>query len=333
VRRPPSCRFKCADFELDADFAPALSVTQKMETPVVYIHSPFEQRVKIDVGFPQGIISQYYPNPVSFTPAIGSVSRLAGGNVSFDVTAVTGELPIPAVAAENVYAPSRNVKANFLRSSAGENEKLIFYRGLGDFQNSLRVTSTGGAIKLRNLGAERVPNAFLVHVDRAGGVALRALGGVAAAGDLEVAAADIESLISGSRSTTDSAGGFLTKALQATGLYADEAQSMVDTWKRSYFKTAGLRVLYVLPQEETERVLPMRVSPAPSELVRTLVGRIELLRESEEQAFLARIVKEGRSFPAVAEFGRFAEPQLRRLRQIAPLEAIAALDAMIDQVK
>jgi hypothetical protein len=75
-------------------------------------------------------VSRYYARPARhddwdefriqllFTAAIGSVSRLAGGNVSFDVTAVTGELPIPAVAAENVYAPSRAVRAAAGRNGA-----------------------------------------------------------------------------------------------------------------------------------------------------------------------------------------------------------------------
>ena len=40
---------------------------------------------------------------------------------------------------------------------------------------------------------------------------------------------------------------------------------MVNTWRSSYFKTDGIRVLFVLPQSWTDRYIPMRIDPAPAE--------------------------------------------------------------------
>ena len=68
-----------------------------------------------------------------------------------------------------------------------------------------------------------------------------------------------------------------------------EAQAMVNTWKSSYFKTDGVRVLFVLPQSWTDRFIPMRVTPVPEQLVRVMVGRVELLDAARERRAEAAI--------------------------------------------
>ena len=77
----------------------------------------------------------------------------------------------------------------------------------------------------------------------------------------------------------------LVDALVKSGLYKDEAESMVNTWKVSYFQTEGTRVLYVLSRTETDNILPIKINPQPEELVRTLVGRVEILTALEEQQY------------------------------------------------
>ena len=75
----------------------------------------------------------------------------------------------------------------------------------------------------------------------------------------------------------------LEAALVRAGLYPKEAAAMVKTWRASYFTEAGTRVLYLLPQAFTDAVLPLRVQPAPEEVVRVLVGRVELERAAADQ--------------------------------------------------
>src|SRR5205823_11569620 len=69
----------------------------------------------------------------------------------------------------------------------------------------------------------------------------------------------------------------MAKALASQGLYQPEAAAMVNTWKDSWFAEDGLRVLYVLPREWTDRTLPLTIAPAPRDLVRVMVGRAEVL--------------------------------------------------------
>jgi hypothetical protein len=50
-------------------------VTQKMETPVIYFYAPEAMAVSVEVGFPDGVISQWYPNAAWFGPEIGALTR------------------------------------------------------------------------------------------------------------------------------------------------------------------------------------------------------------------------------------------------------------------
>ena len=67
-------------------------------------------------------------------------------------------------------------------------------------------------------------------------------------------------------------------ALMQAGLFNDEADAMLETWKESYFKNPGLRLFYMVPAEWTNYHLPLTIS-APHTLTRVLVGRIDLKQE------------------------------------------------------
>jgi hypothetical protein len=66
-------------------------------------------------------------------------------------------------------------------------------------------------------------------------------------------------------------------ALVQAGLYPKEARAMVNTWEKSYFKTKGLRVLYIVPRPLVDAIFPLHVKPMPQELARVMLGRIEVL--------------------------------------------------------
>ena len=78
-------------------------------------------------------------------------------------------------------------------------------------------------------------------------------------------------------------------ALIDAGLYPDEARAMVDTWRRSYFESDGLRVLYVTPPAWVDQILPIEITPRPEELTRVFIGRIEVLTSEREQLLLEQL--------------------------------------------
>ena len=93
------------------------------------------------------------------------------------------------------------------------------------------------------------------------------------------------------------------------------------TWSRQWFLSEGTRVMYVVPRETTDALLPLSIDPKPDEVVRLLVGRLEYLTPETEE-LVARALKwrlspeEGwrKSADAVLpRFGRFLEAHVRRV--------------------
>jgi hypothetical protein len=127
------------------------------------------------------------------------------------------------------------------------------------------------------------------------------------------------------------------QALVNAGLYAKEAAAMVDTWSDSWFQEQGLRLFYIVPRSVTDQMLPLTVDPPADETVRVLVGRLELLPPDQEASLASAVTRyrlaretilaangDIHSLPLPAELqqlGRFAEPALTRIRELAQDDA------------
>src|SRR6185312_6459605 len=49
------------------------------------------------------------------------------------------------------------------------------------------------------------------------------------------------------------------RALVGRGLYDDEATAVLETWRRSYFAEAGVRLFYIAPNDWVSYHLPLRI--------------------------------------------------------------------------
>ena len=110
----------------------------------------------------------------------------------------------------------------------------------------------------------------------------------------------------------------MAEALVSEGLFPREATAMVNTWKDSWFSEDGLRVLYTLPRPWTDRTLPISIKPGPSNLVRVMVGRAEILSPGLEQRLTDSLTKASQgdnqaraeAQAQLQKLGRFAEPAM-----------------------
>lgn len=295
------------------------TITQKMETPVVYFYADEAQKVSFEVAFPGGIISQSFPAPqISFPEATPGV-ELKNGFARYDLEVLKEtKATAPYVDPSNIYGHARKTRSDLIRIG-NEVEHFIFYRGLGEFKTKLLTTSKGGALTLRNQGRDRISAAFLISTDGTKFGNLISLGSIERDESTTIDARRIESL----RKTTLQHGDFLqlarlnlNRALVEAGLYKDEAKAMIDTWEHGYFRTPGLRVLYVLGHQEVEEILPVRISPAPQGLERVFVGRIETLLDTQEESLLTEIQERGIGFDT-SSLGRMVLPALARVREVA----------------
>ncbi len=125
----------------------------------------------------------------------------------------------------------------------------------------------------------------------------------------------------------------LATRLVESGLYPKEARAMVNTWRTSYFHTDGVRVLFALPQQWTDEFIPMQVHPQPKEIVRVMVGRLEVLTPERERLAENAVrdlaspdnATRERAFNFLREQGRYVEPIVRRLLQATKDNAVRTL--------
>ncbi len=295
-------------------------VTQKLETPVLYFYTKTAQPVSVTVGFPEGVISQWFPKAAEFLPAVGNMGpRVAGGSMTWRGQLSPGMSGFPTVDPADIWAPSRTGMAVPI-AVEDEREQFIFYRGLGTFEVPFRtVAMSDGTVTVFNDSDQPIQTMFLLRQHSAGGY-IAELGGLGA----HQAMPGIFAPAAGKEHNVDQyvadASTQIAAALVKSGLTAEESRAMVNTWSRSYFRTLGLRILYIVPRVWTDKLLPITISPAPTDLVRTLVGRVEILAPTDEAELLSMVQQAAQSQMAaatlVSNLGRFAEAKLLRANSL-----------------
>jgi len=195
-----------------------------------------------------------------------------------------------------------------------ENEKFIFYRGVGNFTTPLSVTMDAEHLTLTNTGPAPLAGVLLLTLDHGAGnfISIGQLG----PGEKQSVPTSPAGELTPVHTLSDRLGDAMAQTLVNQGLYPREARAMVETWKDSWFEEDGVRILYVLPRVWTDQTLPLALDPAPRELVRVMVGRCEVLTSALEHRLRAALVDAAQGDAAaraqvVAEFkrlGRFAQP-------------------------
>ena len=318
----------------------------KGETPVIYFYTPKTVRVRVGVDFPQGIWTHWYPQAALVDPPLAQQAerpdRPKDGRICWFAEVTPPSLvPAPATDSGALWNFARDVDAAFVRTTdatrtpaRSEYERFLFYRGLGRAPLPMRAhAGGGGTISLEGdakLGAG-VRHIFVLRVEGGRGAYLYR----PALGPGEQATGVIPTMDRARplAEFTEAIADDLAAKLAESGLYAKEARAMVNTWKTSYFQTEGIRVLFVLPQSWTDSFIPIRILPRPKELVRVMVGRLELLSAEREQRTEAAVrdlasgdAERGRqAFAYLREQGRYVEPMLRRLAATTRDEGVRTL--------
>jgi hypothetical protein len=280
----------------DGNVKCSLSGTVRMETPVLYFYSPRETTVSVNVSFARGTITEWYPHAsaVERTDTEGriwwnEVHLMPGSQAAF-----------PAGGGSHYFA-ARHTAATPLRVRApgGEqDEKFLFYRGVSSAALPIAAqVAEEGRVQVRNIGAEEIPTVMTIE-SRGGKLGYRVEGALR-----DQALLDRPPLTAGADSMFRDLEGILV----ARGLYPDEARAMIATWRNSWFEE-GSRLLYIMPAQALNSILPLAIRPAPANTVRVFVGRLELVTpetaRAVEQAFAAH------DQPAIEKYRRFLVPVL-----------------------
>ncbi len=282
----------------------------RMETPVIYFYTAKEMEVDVKVAFPDGTITEWYPQ------AGWANARFDSGINWGKIKLLPNETPnYLRETADSHYYPARETDAVPVQvcnadKTKIEKEKFLFYRGVGDFGLPLSVKIDGKNLTLKDMGTDEVKN-LIIFENRGGRTGFRFIESLSKQTIVERPEMNKnldEVLIE------------LEKILVAEGLYAKEAKAMIETWKDSWFEE-GLRVFYVLTRKSTDKILPLTVQPEPQETVRVMVGRAEVITPEMEQnvrqqiGFLrsnsAKLREEAKE--NLKKYGRFYEPILKSI--------------------
>jgi hypothetical protein len=347
------------------------SVEIKMETPVTYFYSDKPLAVTASVDFPKGILTQWYPAVTGFLPAIAGPSsegaslpadyadptldvtftfqsptcrdhytQIAGGRLDWGSVELLDRTAQPALpdapVAQYSWSFARQVASNPVRTAGGQVEQFLFYRGLGNFDPPAHVTAaSGGSVTIASAVGETLGSVFVLNVGASTGAFTVHPEGIAAGASLT----DVAPALDGAPSLdayAQALGDAIVQALDGAGLYHDESLAMVATWKRQWFRTPGVRLLYLAPQSWTDASIPLTLQPKPDATTRVMMMRVEVITPELEAADVkaAQLL----AAPSTAQdgqayfvgLGRFAEPRLRRA--LALLGSPSYGDALLSQI-
>ncbi|MGH9766464.1 MAG: hypothetical protein ACREAB_03440 [Blastocatellia bacterium] len=289
----------------------------RMETPVIYFYSDRDVRASVKVDFPKGCITEWYP-----------LARTTTQNINWNgfIAQPSAKERFPVDQSRSHYYPARETDAAPLSlgdEQKVEQEKFLFYRGIGFFDLPLSVRLKDDQVIVRNLAQDEIAQVILFE-NRDGKSGWRIHG--ALKGEAAIARPALDP-----KGATAAAGSLpreFEKTLVEQGLYEKEAAAMVKTWRDSWFEE-GLRVFYIVPRRATDAILPITINPAPSELARVFVGRAEIITPEMERDILAAVKQfnedsdEARAAAVnvIRRYGRFADPVLRQAVSGAGKEA------------
>lgn len=280
-------------------------VKVRMETPVLYFYPGEEATVRVQVGFPGGTITEWYPQ---------AHSAGHGGVDWREIRVMPGaHVGLPHDFRENHYYPARETDAALVQVRNGqqlEHEKFLFYRGVGNFDLPLSVRLEGDRVAIKNSQEEKIRKLILFE-NRGGNIGYQILN----MPETEVVV-DRPALDDNLPELRQE----MRTMLIANGLYEKEADAMLNTWRDSWFEE-GLRVFYLMPRETTEAILPIVIEPEPAGLVRVLVGRTEIITPEMEQSVTnwisnlseRSIGSREAALEEINKYGRFLEPILTQI--------------------
>lgn len=291
----------------------------RMETPVIYFYTKNEMEVDVKVDFPDGKITEWYPQASVVNNSAGDNQKskfLVDGINWGTIKLLPNEQPnfLREVSYSHYY-PARETDSVALQvcnadKTKIEKEKFLFYRGVGDFGLPLNVKIDGKNLILKDNGTDEVKN-LIVFENRGGRIGFKFLDKLSK-----------EMIIERPETTKNLTEVFieLEKILVSEGLYEKEARAMIETWKDSWFEE-GLRVFHIMTRKTTDKILPLQVEPQPKEIVRVMVGRTEVITPEMEQDVRKQVGLLRSNSPKVREeaqnylkkYGRFYEPILKNI--------------------
>jgi hypothetical protein len=317
------------------------------KNPVVFFHAPKPMVIRMKIDFPGGMAGVWFP--ATMIPTVDGLERQPKAGNTLEWFLGIKACPenwrpknpaLQEVGAKHWVNHLRRVKADEVFTQFSHNptdverEKFVYYDGIFPQGKWLKLVVDKERISLTS--RVKHPVFDVTIVDRRGdAVKVARIAKLAAGETIEnVAFKEAEP----SRFVSE-AGETLVKQLVGSGLFEDEAQSLLDTWRKDMFETPGLCMFYRMPQAEYDTRLPMRITHETATVTR--VGLVyhghlepdfaERVLELVKQLDSPRFAQRDAATKKLLAIGPAALVQLQRLRGRKELsvEVRERIDALV----
>ena len=216
--------------------------------PVLFLYADAPVDVRVEVGFAGG--APWFHYPAGHRVAAGLAAGAPG--LVWDVRIEPhARVPFAPAPPGHFWEDLRRGGGRTVVAADGTAEAFIFYDGPVDFQRPFLIGRHGTGAAVTPSSSERT----IFIVDR----------GMYAESDV-----DPRSWTASPRGTGDAwmLRARLDAELRARGLTPGESASLLDTWRDDLFTDPRPRAIYFVPRDMYDRMLPIRITPEPVELVR-----------------------------------------------------------------
>src|SRR5579863_3715527 len=162
----------------------SLTSLQRMETPVIYFYSKDSVNVDVTIKFPEGTITEWFPQATQIGPAMIQTNAGPGALAASPESMIRWSAIHVAPAEENYlsapptdstgshYYAARETDANLLwlpeqpaETPVMQTEKFLFYRGVANFKTPLRVTmKSDDGVDIANTGNNSLSHLFVLSI-------------------------------------------------------------------------------------------------------------------------------------------------------------------------
>jgi hypothetical protein len=337
------------------DFPKFWRNVEAVDKPVIFFHSPEAVEVELRIDFPGGIPAVWWPATESPAVQFGKVIPAPKEGEPFrfltwrlnlkeppKIGIPMGKVELARVDDKHWAKTLRDVKAEDVYVRAGEQyvgcerEKFVYYDALLPRGQWVEIGFDKEKVSLASRANHPVFDVTVVDRRTSDHILVARLAKLEAGAKI----AEVEFKEAEAKGWPASALGILIGQLKEGGLFEDEAKALTELWKEELFLTPGVTLYYRLPQEEYDRLLPLKMKPKPEKLVRVglvqhphcepdLAERVAALASDlGNDDFDAR----ERAQKQLDKLGRAAFVHLLRLRkEIKGLEAKRRLDELLQK--
>jgi len=295
---------KLPDFVHPGMFGKGGQVRIRMETPVIYFYPKERMNVAVEARFANGSITETFPYSIGgYDASNGMIQKLGKWTGTLhppdDKNALSHIPVIKESNHEEPYGAAREVPDAWIFESDvkeipglkkqprfPEMEKFIFYRGAGNASLPIYASMQGNQVTLP--AQEQYGIALRVRGNKAAWIAIPT-----ATAPLDQNAKSIIDLPNTLRPLDEierELAAVWKSALANDGLTPAEASAMVETWRKTWFREEGNRILTLIPRTTIDAILPLKVTPQPTKTERVFVARIEMISPEREQALIKILI-------------------------------------------